>query len=136
MGGPKDFQQFFVGELRGVEINLDRFAVIAQAVISWIFFRAPGIAHASPYDTFDGPELGLDTPKSPKGEGRGLYFGRCSQVNGGPRSLRGWNILGGAIGFPHRLLVRIPVVHNSARIQKRTHSQAGESKAFQESPFA
>ncbi len=89
MGSPKYFQKLLVGDLGGVKVNLDRLAVIPQAMVSGVFLRASGISDTGPHNSFDSPKLGIRTPESAHGESCGFHFSRYAQIN--RRSCPGWD---------------------------------------------
>jgi hypothetical protein len=70
--GPEDIQQFLVGYLAWIIVDLDGLAVIAYIVVGGIRGRATGIANAGSYDARETPELGVGSPESTHGKGRGL----------------------------------------------------------------
>jgi hypothetical protein len=78
---PKDLQQLGITDLLRIELDQQRFAVIANPLIIWRFRRPSGIADDSPYDTWQAPEPGVDSPESAQGEQRRFCDLRKGQVN-------------------------------------------------------
>jgi hypothetical protein len=72
MAGPEDVEQLLIGDDVRIEIDLDRLAVVAQAVVGGVFPDAAGIAYARADDTLETPELGVGSPESAQAEGGGL----------------------------------------------------------------
>ena len=69
MAIPVDVQQFLVGDLGRVVVNLDRLGVTPQAVVGGVLFVATGIADAGADDTGYTPEPGVGAPESTQGKG-------------------------------------------------------------------
>ena len=91
VGRPVDFENLFVGSLGRIEIDLEGFGVIAEAVVGWVLEGAAGVADAGANDARQSPKLGLRLPKSAKREGRRLEFLRSVLIRGwqGARRLLG-----------------------------------------------
>lgn len=70
VAGPEDLEQLFVGDLLGVEVDLEGFAVIAHAAVAWVFLASAGVADTGADDAFETPKLGVRAPESAEGEGR------------------------------------------------------------------
>jgi len=70
MAIPKYFQQFFVGDLSRVIVNLNRLGVVTQAVISGVLCSPARIANTSANYTRDTPEPGVRAPESAQGKSR------------------------------------------------------------------
>ncbi len=69
MAIPERVQQFFIRDPSWIEVNLNRFSVIAQIVISGVLFRSPCIPDTGANDTSDTPEPGVRSPESAKSKG-------------------------------------------------------------------
>ena len=52
-----------------VEVDLDRFAMVAKIMVGRVLLCPPGISDPGSNHTFDGPKLGIGPPESPQGEG-------------------------------------------------------------------
>ena len=82
MALPEDGQNIRIGNDSGIVIHLERFGVIAKAVIGWVDLFATCIASAGPYDSRETPKLGVGSPESTKREGGCLNVWWLSCVNG------------------------------------------------------
>jgi hypothetical protein len=89
VSGPEDVEDFFVGGLGRVEIDLEGFGVIAELVIGGVFQSAAAEADAGAYDTGESPKLGLGFPESAQRQGGSFDLGGSGLVHGrhGPRTL-------------------------------------------------
>ena len=100
VAGPVDVQQLVVGNDLRIEVDLDRFAVVAEAPIGRILLLAAGVADARADDTGQTPEPGVRSPESPQREGRGFQ-----RLRNGLSGLSGLSGLGGfdlGRGLRHR----------------------------------
>ena len=81
MAVPEQLNDFLKRNLCGVEVDLQSFRVIPQAVIFRKLLLATGIADPSAVDAFQNPKLGIGTPESAKGKSRSLKVVRNCEVN-------------------------------------------------------
>ena len=82
VAGPEHRQQLFIGNAARIEIHLDRLRMIPQGMISGVFSAAAGIADPGAYNAGNGPEPGLNAPKSPQGKSGCLGHLRNLKVQG------------------------------------------------------
>jgi len=75
VAAPEDVEQLLVRDDARVEVDLDRFGVVAEVLVGRGVGRAAGIADARADDAGDAPEPGVGSPESAEGEGRGLQRG-------------------------------------------------------------
>ena len=83
MAVPEDIQQLSVRDLTWIIIDLNRLGVIAEAVVSGVFFCPSAIPDPCPHNALNAPELGIWTPESAKSE-RGCFR------RGGDHGVYGW----------------------------------------------
>lgn len=81
MGIPEQVHDFDKGNLRWIEIDLQRLGVIVQIVISRRWTVAARIADSRSVDTAKTPKLGIGSPESTKSEGRCLQAVGNAAVN-------------------------------------------------------
>lgn len=81
---PEDVQELTVSDLCGVEIDLDRLAVVAQAAVGGIGLGSAGVADSGSDDSGQAPKLGVRAPESAHGESRGLRDRGGRQIDGRP----------------------------------------------------
>lgn len=72
---PEDVEQLFVGDDFGVEVDLDGFGVVSDALIGRVFSFAPRVTNASADDAREAPKLGVRAPESAEGKGGCLAAG-------------------------------------------------------------
>ncbi len=74
VAGPKDFEERLIGGDLRVEIDLDSFRVVANAVVGRVFPLTAAVADPGSDDSWKDPKLGIRRPKSPDTKGGGLEF--------------------------------------------------------------
>ncbi len=83
VGGPVDLEQLGVARALRIEVHLRRLGVVTEARVGRVRAGPPAITHAGPDHARLTPKLGVGSPKSPQGKGRGLNHRRCNEVDGG-----------------------------------------------------
>ncbi len=74
MAAPKNPQQFLIGDLLRIVVNLDRLGMIADIPVGRILCAAARVTDPRADDAFDSPELGIRSPESAQGKGRTFYI--------------------------------------------------------------
>ena len=80
MALPENRYKLFIRDLGGIIVELDGLSMIAQIMISRIFFSTSRISHPGVHHPFEDPEPGVRTPESPESKRGGFGFGRCCRV--------------------------------------------------------
>ena len=95
MTDPKDLDEFPVGDLGRIEIDLDGFAVIADVAVGGIGRAAARIAYPGTDDAWETPVPGVWTPESTERKGGGFDLPWRSEVDGREGGLAHRATLGG-----------------------------------------
>ena len=91
MAFPEYIQQFRVGDLVWIVVDLDRFTMISDATVGRVGCRAARVSNPRADDTGQAPEPGVMSPESAHGKGRCLQISWHAGVNlwNGRRRSRG-----------------------------------------------
>ena len=133
MSLPENIQQPFIRKLGRVEIDLDRFAVISEIMVSGVLLGSSRISNSRSNYTFDGPKLGIRAPESPQGEGGGLRSARGGHIDGRPGGSGEARITHGAAGFHLLLLGLIFPARKITGFHDRSAGQTSQAQRFHKS---